>query len=300
MKKLSVFIGILVSMFLISGCASKPNSLDVNKNSTEIILNYSKKTLPDGWVWNFGVGKNYSSALEDAAQALTFESATSFETKVIVSGKEIVTKDSYGNQIRIPAHKIMDTRGKNKYNFEHSCELHKLLNTNDGMLIIRICKDFNYFEKEQEKNIDKKYYHHSMNSINLYFNLNEIKGKYSKEDLRIISIFLDEINNFKQQEIWWNFPSNSKEDIENFVLTTYKTWINQFPMDSFYKNYYGIIYPYNWEMDRSSGKKVFSQVWEFEKYPGYKFSFYRKISEPQLIGLTEIDESYKGFRLVRN
>ena len=295
MKKLSMIIGIL-SMLVFTGCGG-PKTVEVNEKSTDIILKYSKKDAPEGWLWNFGVGKSYSAALADASQALTFESSTVVETKVIVSSKESMSRDQYGNYHRVPAHKIMDTKGKNKYSSENSCELHKLINTSDGMLIIRICKDFNYLEQAR---INVDYPSHKLQTINLYFHLNEVKGMYSEEDLRTIHLFLKELNSIKINEAWWNFPNNSDKDIENFVLTTYKSWIKSFPMDIYFKEYYGIIFPYDWESDLDTSKKIPAQVWTFKNNPNFKFSFRRKITVPQLQGLTEIDPSYKDYKLVKS
>ena len=287
MKKYGIWLCVCMGI-LFSGCSNK-KIVEVDQFSTKIIMDYTKKQTPDGWFWNFGVGDSYGEAIADASKSLSFEDSVSIQTEIIVSSPEKIATDSYGNNYRIPAHKITNTKGNKIFKAENTCEIHKVLVVKDGTLVIRICKDNNYFLKLQEKNKLKFNEVHVMNSIDLFFDLNIKKGKYPIEDYYYIYSFLKEIRSLNESEIWWAFPNNSKKDIENFVLTTYKTWLKNFPKDIMFKQFYGIIYPYEVRMSKESGRKEFSQLWSFNEYPKYKFIIGRTLTTPQILGLSEID-----------
>lgn len=294
-------LGIILSF---NGCSNSNFSQEnVSDSSMNIIMSYSKKSLPDGYVWNFGTGRSYSSALEDASQSLSFEQATEVETKVIISNKERIISDQYGNKYYTSPTKIMETKGKNKYRLENSCELHKLLNTSDGVLIIRICKNLNFFESKIEDSRKNSVFAttkkvHTMSSMNLYFHLNEIKGLYTKDDIYTIKTFLKEIVYLNEEELWWNFPSNNEKDIENFVLTSYKTWLNSFPLESHHRLNNRVYYPYQWQKNPDTFEREPSELWRIN---GNKvtFSLAKKLTIPQKYGYVQPDDFFKNLVRVK-
>ena len=302
-RKLLYTLSIMGSLFFV-GCSGHNYTQEkVSDSSMNLIMNYSKKTLPEGYVWNFGVGKNYSSALEDASQSLTFEQATTLETKVIVSNKERIISDQYGNKYYTAPTKIMETKGNNKYNIENKCDIHKLLNTSDGILIIRICKNTNLFEEKIKKARENSMYKqkgkiHEMHTINLFFHSNQVKGHYNEEDKYAISSFLKEITYLDDDEIWWNFPSNDPKDIENFVLTSYKSWNKHIPISKERRINHRIYYPWQWQKCRDSHEREPSQLWTL-KGNNIQFSLAKKLTAPQLMGFVKYDDFFKELERVK-
>lgn len=74
MKKiqgLGKYFGILVMAGILIGCSNKYD-VGSSESSAKILNSYVKKDAPEGWFYNFGIGPNYSLALKDATNSLSF------------------------------------------------------------------------------------------------------------------------------------------------------------------------------------------------------------------------------------
>ena len=97
MKKLQgvwKYVGILVMAGTLIGCSNKYN-MGSSESSAKILNSYVKKDAPEGWFYNFGIGPNYSLALKDATNSLSFRKPLSVETKVVTSMTGFRDKNGY-------------------------------------------------------------------------------------------------------------------------------------------------------------------------------------------------------------
>lgn len=309
MKKSGVGIlsvlGVL-GMLVFSGCSHK--EIPTSESTAKIIMDYSKKPTPLNWYWNFGIGKNYSSALEDASKALTFEQAVEVETKIISSSPETILTKQNGPSFRVGAYKLTNTVPKNKYNSENLCKFHKILNTLDGYLIIRICPDLQDFENI--RTTDEYYGKVSHNAWNFknYYERKFYKGEYSTKDKLYLDAFQKELIKLQNKEIWLNFPENDFKELESFALNEYKNWFDNLPVDFYIKEFYGIIYPYFYEVNPDTYKVVSTQYWKFTEYPFGKNSnsgkplkvrLTKRLTPPEILGITDFPE-IKGLTFIGN
>ena len=294
-KELNLIIGASLALIL-SGCASK--NVGSSESSAKILNSYVKKEKPAGWFYNFGIGKNYNEALADADKALSFNNPLSTDTKVTTYGGNAL-KD--GQEVPRNKVKFVEIKPYNIYTSKSKCEIKENWDVPEGILIVRICPDLQFFED----NFSKPYTDGDMKrdlalsreatKVMDYIE-RESNKKYSKEDIKALLAFKYEVQQMDRYIFNSNFDGMDSEEIIFWVNTTYKKWFNSLGefSDSRLKEHYGIMYPYMFWYDTQYTKDIHAanQLWKLSDN-GVIVSRKVKLSEAQLSGITEIPETNK-------
>lgn len=146
----NILIIAILSILGLSGCA--PKSVGKTESTAQILNSYTKKSLPDGYYWNFGIGKNYTEAMEDALKSLPFMRPLEVQTEVMTtSSKAWSYKDGKKVWTSYEPEKIMHIKPYNVYNSNARCVVQENWDIPGGILVVRKCPDLQWFK---DNNID--------------------------------------------------------------------------------------------------------------------------------------------------
>lgn len=283
-QKILEEIGFLIAcgcMVLFSGCA--PKTVGASDSSSKIINGYLKKELPIGWNYNFGIGSSYGNAMEDANKTKTMEYMSKVE----------MTATHYSN--------FKDIRIKDNTMFGviDFCEVKETWDIPEGTLIVRLCPDVSYFQKDYSLYLKN---HDIQKNVDFSFTLGRVMGYIDKkmknrpnpkEDLSYLLAFKIESREMDTRIAAANFYEDSDEMIIAWLETSYKEWFNKLGSfkDLTIKRHYGIMYPYQNcpEVQYKLGYMP-NQFWKL-KETGVTVSRTYKLSEVQLSGHIPIPES---------
>lgn len=290
-KKL--IVGILAG-FIFVGCSSKINS-GSSESSAQILNKYVKKDAPEGWFYNFGIGSNYNLALRDATDALSFTKPLKVETNISTSSTGFRDKDGYR---QIEPEKKIDSKPYNVYNSDSKCEVIESWNVPEGILIVRICPDLQYFSDTYKFD----------NSLLLSYNdstkMGELERSFygsikrmnlTKDDIELFLLFKEEMNSIGYKNFIYNYGERSNEEIIGFILNEYKLWYNNIGyINRQNKTRLGIFYPHPVRMDEMRNIIKPNQIWLLD---GIKVSRRYQLSDAQVSGYSPIVEN-SGFKFV--
>ena len=294
-----VFIIIcIIIIFVFGGCSTK--TIGSSESSAQILNNYVKKPLPEGWYWNFGIGPNYSKAFSDADLSLI--SPTNVNVRVSVTGENYVT-DKNGKMIASGNnhHRFLFTEPYVSYGSKNWCEVRESWDVPEGIMIVRVCPDTNFFGK----NLDfKQTEDERKKNVKWSFELGKVTNYIDKKlnirdgiDKKYLIGFKEEYSDLDTYILMANFyddVDNASENIIEFLESSYKKWyytLGSFK-DPYLKRYYGIMYPYTFRSNDDYRAEHFipNQLWKLTEN-GVIVGRKLKVSDIQLIGITPMPES---------
>lgn len=281
----------------IVGCSSKI-PVGSSDSSAKILDSYIKKEAPEGWFYNFGIGSNYKSAMRDATDSLSFHKPLKVNTKISTTSSGIITSSGYKSR---EPEKRFDSQPYNVYNYDSSCEIIKNWDVPEGILIVRICQDYQYFkdnfhqDKVNTNEIQKD--GHRISKLEEAFRKHAIKNNFGNSDIRLFYTFKTEIYDIGYLTFMKNYGHLSNEELLNFIYTKYKKWYNDigyFNRES--KDFLKIYYPHPLKYDWTRYEFRPNQFWLLD---GVIVSRKLWLTPPQEEGYTQIDE-ISNYRFIRS
>lgn len=139
-----ILIIAILSILGLSGCAS--STVGSSESVANVLNMYAKKPLSDGYYWNFGIGKNYTEAMEDALKSMPFMRPVEVKTEVMTTSMK--SYDYKGGDKTWSSHdpdKIMHIKPYNVYNSNARCKVQENWDIPGGILIVRKCPDLQWF-----------------------------------------------------------------------------------------------------------------------------------------------------------
>ena len=144
--KLSIFMVLLgLVVFNFSGCA--PKAIGKTESTASILNAYSKKELPEGFYWNFGIGSNYTEAMKDAVKSLAFMRPINIQIEVYtMATKAYKWEDGKRIEINFDPEKLVGVKPYNIFVSDSYCKVVENWDIPGGILIIRKCPDLQWFK----------------------------------------------------------------------------------------------------------------------------------------------------------
>lgn len=291
MKKLQgvwKYVGILVMAGTLIGCSNKYN-MGSSESSAKILNSYVKKDAPEGWFYNFGIGPNYSLALRDATNSLSFRKPLMVETKVVTSMTGFRDKNGYR---QVEPEKNVESKPYNVFTSDSKCEVIENWDVQEGTLVVRICPDLQYFKDNYpfDKSLLLSYSDSTkLGELEREFIAYVSKKNLSKEDIELFLIFKNEMMSFGYDNFIYNYGSLSNLEIIGFILNEYKLWYNNIGfINRQNKTRMGIFYPHPVRLDTTRYQIGDNQFWLLD---GVKVSRKHLLSDAQVLGYSPINES---------
>lgn len=291
MKKiqgLGKYFGILVMAGILIGCSNKYD-VGSSESSAKILNSYVKKDAPEGWFYNFGIGPNYSLALKDATNSLSFRKPLSVETKVVTSMTGFRDKNGYR---QVEPEKNVESTPYNVFSSDSKCEVIENWDVPEGTLIVRICPDLQYFKDNYQfdKSLLLSYDDSTkLGELEREFIIYAVQHKLNPTEIELFQIFKDEMMSFGYDNFIYNYGNLSNLELIGFILNEYNKWYNKIGfINRQNKVRMGIFYPHSFRLDTTKYVIKDNQFWLLD---GVKVSRKLQLSDAQVLGYSPINDS---------